>query len=112
VLKNLRERLKELMDRKQSSLPEGEEHASDAVPAKAQGFKDKSRQEIVEPQAEAEGEKHYRTIPPTPYQRQASVSYCELQKQGRREKHFARYQDVRTLSMQRPPHNILALAQS
>ena len=31
-----------MMDRKQSCLPEGEEHASDAIPAKAQGIKDKS----------------------------------------------------------------------
>src|SRR5258708_39744127 len=83
LLKNLRERLKELMDRRQSCLPEVEEHASDAIPAKAQGFKDKSVQEIAEPQAEAEAEKHYRTIPPTPYQRPAGVSYHELQKQGR-----------------------------
>jgi hypothetical protein len=40
-LKNLRERLKELMDRKQSCLPEVEEQVSDAIPAKAQGIKDR-----------------------------------------------------------------------
>lgn len=40
LLRNLRERLKELMDRKQSCLPEVEERASDAIPAKAQGVKD------------------------------------------------------------------------
>ncbi len=34
LLKNLRERLKEVMDRRQSCLPEVEEHASDAIPAK------------------------------------------------------------------------------
>jgi transposase len=100
LLKNLRERLKELMDRKQSCLPEVEEHTSDAIPAKAQGLKDKSIQEIAEPQAEPELEKHYRTIPPTPYQRPAGVSYAELQKQARRAKRYARYEDVRTLSKQ------------
>jgi transposase len=100
LLKNLRERLKEVMDRKQSCLPEVEEHASDAIPAKAQGLKDKSVQEIAEPQAEPESEKHYRTIPPTPYQRPAGVSYDELQKQVRRAKRYARYEDVRTLSRQ------------
>src|SRR5256714_2885585 len=54
LLKNLRERLKEVMDRKQSCLPEVEERVSDAIPAKAQGIKDKSGHEPVEPQAEPE----------------------------------------------------------
>jgi transposase len=63
LLKNLRERLKELMDRKQSYLPEVEERASDAIPAKARGLKDKSVHEPTEPPAEHEPEKHYRSIP-------------------------------------------------
>jgi len=66
LLKNLRERLKELMDRKQSCLPEVEEHASDAIEASAQGIRGRSIHEPPEPQAESEPEKHYRTIPPIP----------------------------------------------
>jgi transposase len=97
LLKNLRERLKEVMDRKQSCLPEGEEHASDAIPAKAQGLKDTSVSPKAEPQTEPEPEKHYRTIPPYPYQRPTGMSYNEFQKQIRREKRSARYEDVRTL---------------
>src|SRR6266705_3110994 len=54
LLKNLRERLKELMDRKQSCLPEIEEHASDAIPAKAQGIKDQGAHQIAESQAQSE----------------------------------------------------------
>jgi transposase len=97
LLKNLRERLKELMDRKQSCLPEVEEHPSGGIPAKARGIKDKSVSEPAEPAAEPEPEKHYRTIPPSPYQRPAGMSYNEFQKQVRREKRLARYQQVRTL---------------
>ncbi len=97
LLKNWRERLKEVMDRKQSCLPEGEEHASDAIPAKAQGIKDKSVHEPTEPAAEPEPEKHYRTIPPYPYQRPPGMSYNEFQKQVRRDKRAARYANVRTL---------------
>jgi transposase len=63
LLKNLRERLKEVMDRKHSCLPEVDEHVSDAIPAKAQGIKDKSVHELAAPQTEPEPEKHYRTIP-------------------------------------------------
>jgi transposase len=64
LLKNLRERLKEVMDRKQSCLPEVEERASDGIPAKAQGIKDKSVQQKAEQHSEPEPEKHYRTTPP------------------------------------------------
>jgi transposase len=97
LLKNLRERLKELMDRKQSCLPEVEEHASDAIPAKAQGSKDTSISPKAEPRTEPEPEKHYRTIPPSPYQRPMGTSYNEFQKQVRRDKRLARYEHVRTL---------------
>jgi ribosome-binding protein aMBF1 (putative translation factor) len=96
----LRERLKELMDRKQSCLPEVEEPVSDAIPTKAQGIKDKRLHESAEPQGEPEAEKHYRTIPPFPYQRPPGMRYDALQKQIRREKRVARYEDVRTLSEQ------------
>jgi transposase len=97
LLKNLRERLKEVMDRKQSCLPEVEERASDGIPAKARGNKDKSVHEPSEPPAEPAPEKHYRTIPPSPYQRPAGMSYDAFQKQVRRDKRAARYEDARTL---------------
>ncbi len=100
LLKNLRERLKDLLDRRHSCLPEVEEKRADAIPAKAQGIKGSGVHEIAEPQAEPEGEKHYRTIPASPYQRPAGVSYNQLQKQARRAKRYARYEDVRTLSGQ------------
>jgi transposase len=100
LLKNLRERLKDLMDRRHSCLPEEEETRADAVPARARGINAVKSQRITEPQAEPEVEKHYRTIPPTPYQRPAGVSYTELHKQARRAKRYARYEDVRTLSGQ------------
>src|SRR5207249_2559244 len=73
LLKNLRERLKDLMDRRHACLPEVEETRADAVPAKAQGLKESGVHEIAEPQAEPEAEKHYRSIPPTPYQRPPGV---------------------------------------
>ncbi len=100
LLKNVRERLKELMDRKQSCLPKIEEQVSDAIPTKAQGIKDTHLHEIVELQGEPEAEKHYRTVPPFPYQRPPGMSYDAFQKQIRREKRVARYEDVRTLSEQ------------
>src|ERR1700730_10765581 len=61
LLQNVRERLKEVMDRKQDCLPEVEEHASDAIPAKARGRKEQGTHEVAKPQAELEPEKHYRT---------------------------------------------------
>ncbi len=101
LLKNLRERLKDLMDRRHSCLPEVEETKADAVPAKAQGINaSRAVQPVTESPAEPAAEKHYRTIPATPYQRPAVVSYTELQKQARRAKRYACYEDVRTLARQ------------
>lgn len=97
LVKNLRERLKELMDRRQSCLPEVEEQASDAIPAKAQGIKDKRPHQSAEPSGDPDPEKHYRTIPPFPYQRPPGMSYEAFQKQVRRDKRVTRYEDVRTL---------------
>jgi transposase len=79
------------------SHPEVEERASDAIPAKAQGIKDTSVQQKAETHSEPEPEKPYRTIPPSPYQRPAGMSYPEFQKQVRRDQRVARYEDVRTL---------------
>lgn len=101
LLKNLRERLKDLMDRRHSCFPEVEETRADAVPAKAQGINaSRAVQPVTEPRAEPAAEKHYRTIPATPYQRPAVVSYTELHKQARRAKRYACYEDVRTLAGQ------------
>src|SRR5205807_10403716 len=100
LLKNLRERLKDLMDRRDSCLPEVEEQRADAVEASAQGINASPVHRVTEPRGEPEAKKHYRTIPPTPYQRPPGVSYIELQKQGRRAKRYTRYEDVRTLSRQ------------
>jgi len=108
LLKNLRERLKEFMDRKQAFLPELEYHVSDAIPAKAQGIKDKSTHELAALQAEAEPEKSYRTIPPSPYQRPAGMKYDEFQKQVRRDKRSARYENVRALSQQGLSQRVIA----
>jgi hypothetical protein len=88
------------MDRRDSCLPEVEETRADAVPASAQGINASRVHRVTEPPGEPEAKKHYRTIPPTAYQRPAGVSYLELQKQARRAKRYARYEDVRTLSGQ------------
>jgi transposase len=88
------------MDRRDSCLPEVEEQRADAVPAKAQGINASPVHRVTEPPVEPAAKKHYRTIPPTPYQRPPGGSYIELQKQGRRAKRYARYEDVRTLSRQ------------
>jgi transposase len=100
LLQNLRERLKEVMDRKQGCLPEIEEHASDAIPAKVRGMKDKGIHKMAEPQAEPEPEKHYRTRSASPNQRPEGVRYDEFQKQVRRDKRLSGYEDVRTLMEQ------------
>ena len=76
LLQNLRERLKEVMDRKQSCLPEVEERASDAVPAKAQGIKDNRTRQIADP------EKHYRTGSASPNQRSEGMRYDDFQKRS------------------------------
>src|SRR6266516_2679828 len=97
LLQNLRERLKEVMDRKQDCLPEVEERASDAIPAKARGIKDQGIHEVAKPQAELEPEKHYRTGSASPNKRPLGMRYDDFQKQVRRDKRTALYQDVRTL---------------
>ena len=94
LLQNLRERLKEVMDRKQSCLPEVEERASDAVPAKAQGIKDNRTRQIADP------EKHYRTGSASPNQRSEGMRYDDFQKRVRRDKRVSHYEDVRTLAEQ------------
>jgi transposase len=91
LLQNLRERLKEVMDRKQSCLPEVEEHASDAVPTKAQGIKNNTTSQMAEP------EKHYRMGSVVPNQRPEGMRSDDFQKLVRRDKRVSHYEDVRTL---------------
>ena len=89
------------MVRRHACLPDVEETRADAVHAKAQGINaSRAVQPVTEPRAEPAAEKHYRTLPAIPYQRPAAVSYTELQKQARRAKRYARYEDVRTLAGQ------------
>ncbi|WP_307811861.1 ISL3 family transposase [Ktedonobacter sp. SOSP1-85] len=97
LLQNLRERLKEVMDRKQDCLPEVEERASDAIPAKARGIKDQGILQMAEPLAESGPEKHYKNRSAFPNKQPERMSYDEFQKQVRRDKRTARYEDVRTL---------------
>src|ERR1700730_16223651 len=81
LLQNLRERLKEVMDRKQDCLPEVEEHASDAIPAKARGRKDQGSQQMTEPLAESSPEKHYKNRSAFPNKRPEGMRSDEFQKQ-------------------------------
>lgn len=94
LLKNVRERLKDLMERKQSYLPDAGVQGDDAIPQKAQGMK------RPEEMLEIQQEKHYRAIPPHPYQRPAGLDYNASQKQVRRSNRYARYEAVRTLYQQ------------
>jgi len=97
LLQNLRERLKEVMDRKQDCLPEVEEHTSDAIPAKARGIKDQSIQQEAGPQGLSAVEKHYKARSASPNKRPEGRHYDDFQKQVRRDKRTARYEEVRAL---------------
>ncbi len=108
LLRNIRERLKEVMDRRQSCLPEIEEHASDAIPAKARGRKDQDIQQVAEPQAESSPEKHYKNRSAFPNKQPEGMRYDEFQKQVRRDKRMARYEEVRTLVEQGFSQRVIA----
>jgi len=86
------------MDRKQDCLPEVEERASDAIPAKARGIKDQDIHEVAKPQAEPE--EHYRTGSASPNKRPLGMRYDDFQKQVRRDKRVALYGNIRTLAEQ------------
>jgi hypothetical protein len=88
------------MDRRHTCLPEVEEANSDAIPVRAQGIKGSHSCDLPAPTIEEVTEKHYRTIPPTPYARPARDTSAQLQKQGRRARRYALYEDVRTLARQ------------
>jgi transposase len=100
LLQNLRERLKEVMDRKHSYLPEIEEPASDAIPAKARGIKNQNTQQEAEPHVSREPEKHYTNRSAFPNKRAEGMRYDDVQKQGRRDKRTDRYEEVRMLVQQ------------
>ncbi len=108
LLQNVRERLKEVMDRKQDCLPEVKERASDGIPAKARGIKEQSIHDVAKPQAEPKPEKHYRAGSASPNQRPDQMRYDEFQKQVRRDKRTALYEDVRTLLEQGLSQRLIA----
>lgn len=99
LLLNLREGLKDLMERKQSCLPEATEDApSDAVlhkaPGRAKGMK------YLAVQQETAQEKRYRIM--SPYLRQSAreISYDAFRSQVRRDNRYARYEAVLMLHRQ------------
>ncbi|EFH88909.1 response regulator transcription factor [Ktedonobacter racemifer] len=85
------------MDRKQDCLPEIEERASDAIPARARGIKDQGIHQMAELLAESGPEKHYKNRSAFPNKQPEGMRYDEFQKQVRRDKRTARYEEVRTL---------------
>jgi transposase len=99
VVKNLREALRDLMERKQSCLPEApEDERADGVPSKAQGRAKGIK--VLEVEAEPGQEKHYRIM--SPYLRQSArqTTYEALRTQVRRDNRSARYQAIRLLHQQ------------
>jgi transposase len=108
LLQNLRERLKEVMDRKHTSLPEIEERPSDAIPAKARGMKEQGSLQMRDALTAPEQEKHYRTNSVYPNKRSEGTKYDDFQKQVRREKRIALYEDVCTLVEQGLSHRAIA----
>ena len=100
VLKNLRERLADVATRSHSSLPIVAEVRSDALPARARGKKAQNVRTDAEAVGSSEAEKHYRTIPPTPYARPPIDPTPELQKQERRARRVGLYEVVHMLSEQ------------
>ncbi|WP_165422819.1 ISL3 family transposase [Ktedonosporobacter rubrisoli] len=98
LLKNLRERIKEVMDRRHSCLPHEASTRADAIPARARGIKGSPTKESVPPSVEVADEKHYRTIPPTPYWRPPPDNSRQLHRQARRERRYGLYEEVRRLN--------------
>src|SRR5713226_3366593 len=98
LLKNLRETLKDLMERKQSCLPEAEEHACDVIPQKAQGRARSIKYLEVTP--ETEQGKRYRIMSAYPRHSAQDMPSAALRSQVRRDNRSARYEAVRTLHQQ------------
>jgi hypothetical protein len=96
IVKNLREALHDLMERKQSCLPELPEYErADAVPSKALGRAKGIK--VLEVESEPGQEKRYRIM--SPYLRQSArqMTYEAVRTQVRRDKRLARYEAVRVL---------------
>jgi transposase len=96
LVKNLREAIRDLMERKQSCLPEAsEDQRADGVPSQAQGRAKGIK--VLEVEPEAGQEKRYRIM--SPYLRQSArqITYEAVRTQVRRDNRLARYQAVRLL---------------
>lgn len=102
LLKNLREGLKDFLDRRQSCLPEVEASVSDAIPAKAQGLKELPTPEFTASESEEDqpAEKTFRTMSSSPRQRPSGVRYQDYHKQISRNNRQERYEAVRSLHQQ------------
>ncbi|MBO0791482.1 MAG: transposase, partial [Ktedonobacteraceae bacterium] len=100
LLKNLRERLADVATRRHSNLPIIAEARSDAIPARARGRKSPHGSTDTEAAGAESSEKHYRTIPPTPYARPPCGPTPEVQKQERRARRIGLYEDVHLLAKQ------------
>lgn len=99
LLKNLREALQKLLERKQSVLPAlPEEDRSQAIPLKARGTPPELAASSVPPALEPA--KHYRRMTAQPRLRPVDLNAPEGYRRIRRENRYARYQAVRTLYQQ------------
>jgi transposase len=99
LLKNLREALQKLLERKQSYLPEEvEETRSDVIPPQARGRGAALPVPLVQPKPDHE--RHYLRMTAQPRLRPGGLSASHLQQQARRDNRYARYEAVRTLYQQ------------
>ncbi len=98
LLKNLRDKLKDFLARKQKWLPEAEEASSDGVPRRAQG---KSPQSPGSQQEDEE--KQFRHMPQAgrrSSRQSGTLSAAERRSQVSRANRYARYEAVRALHQQ------------
>jgi len=101
VLKNLREKLKDLMARKQKCLPEMDEETGGAIPRKARGRPRNTPSPEEAPQPEQE--KHFRAMSPTlrtSPQGSPPLTVAQTPSQVSRSNRYARYEAVRVLHQQ------------
>ena len=98
LLLNLREGLKNLMERKQTCLPEVNEDVADGIPHKARGRAQGIK--YLEVPQQTTQEKRYRIM--SPYLRQSARSMTSdgLYPRIRRDNRYARYEAVRALQQQ------------
>jgi transposase len=98
LLLNLRDGLKQLMERKQACLPEVEEDVADGIPHKARGRAQGVK--YLEVQQESTQEKRYRIMSPHLRQSSRSMTSDALYPHVRRDNRYARYEAVRALQQQ------------